>query len=206
MTIDIKISKKRVEYTKAIKLLERRILKVYNNKAPELIWLLEHPDVYTSGLNYNNSEIIDKKIKIIKTNRGGKITYHGPGQIIFYFIINLNKRKKDIRWFVSIIEKSIKDTLNEFNIKSVSDKKNIGIWIKKNNERRKIASIGIKIKKWVAYHGFSLNYKTNLDNFSKIIPCGISDLKLINFMQLRKSNLDNLKKRLINNFLKNLEN
>ena len=206
MTIDIKISKKRVEYTKAIKLLERRILKVYNNKAPELIWLLEHPDVYTSGLNYNNSEIIDKKIKIIKTNRGGKITYHGPGQIIFYFIINLNKRKKDIRWFVSIIEKSIKDTLNEFNIKSVSDKKNIGIWIKKNNERRKIASIGIKIKKWVAYHGFSLNYKTNLDNFSKIIPCGISDLKLINFIQLRKSNLDNLKKRLINNFLKNLEN
>ena len=206
MTIDIKISKKRVEYTKAIKLLERRILKVYNNKAPELIWLLEHPDVYTSGLNYNNSEIIDKKIKIIKTNRGGKITYHGPGQIIFYFIINLNKRKKDIRWFVSIIEKSIKDTLNEFNIKSVSDKKNIGIWIKKNNERRKIASIGIKIKKWVAYHGFSLNYKTNLDNFSKIIPCGISDLKLINFIQLRKSNLDNLKKKLINNFLKNLEN
>ena len=95
------------------------------------------------------NEILDKKINVIKTNRGGKITWHGPGQIIFYFVINLSKRKKDIRKFVNIVEKIIIDTLKEYNIKSFSDRKNVGIWVKNNKKIEKVAAIGIKVRKWI---------------------------------------------------------
>ena len=124
MTIIVKISRKPIEYKKAISLLEKRVLDIQKNKdTRELIWILEHSHIYTCGTSVKKNEILDKSIKIIKTNRGGKITYHGPGQLIFYFVINLNKRKKDIRWFISIIEKTIIETLNEYNIKSFNDKK-----------------------------------------------------------------------------------
>lgn len=206
MIIETKISKKPVIYKKAIKILENRITSVLKNEKPELIWILEHNNVYTAGTSFKVSDIIDKSIKIIKTNRGGKITFHGKGQIIFYFVINLNSRKKDIRWFINIIEKSIIYSLKEFGINSYNDEKNIGIWIKHKSTTKKIAAIGIKIKKWVAYHGFAINYSVNLNNFKKIIPCGLKDKDLINISQLKDIDKNKFIKLLIKNFIKYLNN
>ena len=117
MKIEIKKSKKPVDYYRAIRFLEKRMLNIHKKRASELIWVLEHPSVYTAGLRSNNEEHLDKSIKILKTNRGGKITYHGPGQIICYFVINLNYRGKDLRKFLNIIEKTIIDTLKQYKIK-----------------------------------------------------------------------------------------
>ncbi len=206
MIIETKISKKPVIYKKAIKILENRIANILKNKKPELIWILEHNDVYTAGTGFKDSDIIDKSIKITKTNRGGKITFHGKGQIIFYFVINLNNRKKDIRWFINIIEKSIINSFKEFDINSFNDKKNIGIWIKHKSTIKKIAAIGIKIKKWIAYHGFAINYSVNLDNFKKIIPCGVKNKGLINVSQLKEIDKKKFTSILIKNFIKYLNN
>ena len=128
MKFEIKKSKKPIKYEEAIKFMEQRLLDVSKNKSNELIWILEHSDLYTAGTSYSDEEIIDKTIKILKTNRGGKITYHGPGQLICYFVLDLKKRDKDIRKFVSLIEKTIIDTLKTYNINTFADKKNIGIW------------------------------------------------------------------------------
>ena len=206
MIIETKISKKPVIYKKAIKILENRISNILKNNKPELIWILEHNNVYTAGTSLKDSDIIDKSIKIIKTNRGGKITFHGKGQIIFYFVINLNNRKKDIRSFINIIERSIIDSLKEFGINSFSDEKNIGIWVNHKSSIKKIAAIGIKIKKWIAYHGFAINFSVNLNNFKKIIPCGIKNKGIINISQLKKMDKDKFIKILIKNFIKYLNN
>ena len=206
MIIETKISKKPVIYKKAIKILENRITSVLKNNKPELIWILEHNNVYTAGTSFQVSDIIDKSIKIFKTNRGGRVTFHGKGQIIFYFVINLNNRKKDIRSFINIIERSIINSLKEFDINSFSDKKNVGIWINHKSSIKKIASIGIKIKKWIAYHGFAINYSVNLNNFKKIIPCGIKNRGLINISQLKEIDKNKFIKILIKNFIKYLNN
>ena len=206
MIIETKISKKPVIYKKAIKILESRFTNVLNNKKPELIWILEHNDVYTAGTSFKDSDIIDKSIKITKSNRGGKITFHGKGQIIFYFVINLNNRKKDIRWFINIIEKSIINSFKEFDINSFNDKKNIGIWIKHKSRIKKIAAIGIKIKKWIAYHGFAINYSVDLNNFKKIIPCGVNNKGLVNITQLKEIDKKKFTSILIKNFIKYLNN
>ena len=155
--------------------MEQRLLDVNNNKSDELIWTLEHNDLYTAGTNFKENEILDKTIQIIKTNRGGKITYHGPGQLICYFVIDLKKRKKDIRKFISLIEKTIIDTLYLYNIKTFADKKNIGIWYNNKSKIKKVAAIGIRVSKWIAYHGFSININNNLNKYEAIIPCGIKD-------------------------------
>ena len=205
MTIIVKISRKPIEYKKAISLLEKRVLDIQKNKdTRELIWILEHSHIYTCGTSVKKNEILDESIKIIKTNRGGKITYHGPGQLIFYFVINLNKRKKDIRWFISIIEKTIIETLNEYNIKSFNDKKNIGIWTKYKKDNKKIAAIGLKIKKWIAFHGFSLNVSVDLNKYKKIMPCGLNNDKVINLKDLSDKKFTNLRNKLIDKFKKNL--
>ena len=156
MSIEIKKSIKPVNYLDAISFLEKRVEKIIKKQEKELIWILEHPSIFTAGTSYNEKDIIDKKIDIIKTSRGGKITWHGPGQLICYLVIDLNKRKKDIRKFVRIIEKSIIESLKEIGVRSQSDRKNIGIWVKSNKKDKKIAAIGIKVKKWIAYHGLSL--------------------------------------------------
>lgn len=206
MNIEIKISKKPINYKNAIKTLENRVKDVISEKKPELIWILKHPPVYTAGIRYNKNEIIDKNIKIIKTNRGGKITYHGPGQLIFYVVINLNQRKKDIRWFIKVLEKTIIKTLKHYNINSFSNKKNVGIWIKHNKKQKKVAAIGIKIKRWVAYHGFSLNLKVDLNNYSKIVPCGLDNKNIINLKDVINKKLANINLELIKNFKRNLYN
>ena len=205
MNIEIKITKKPVEYNKAITFLENRLIKLKNNKANELIWLLEHPNTYTAGTSYSDNEILDKNIKIIKTSRGGKVTWHGPGQKICYFVIDLNRRKKDIRKFISILEKTIIETLKEYKIQSYSDKKNIGIWINHDNQVKKVAAIGVRVKKWIAYHGFSININNNLNEYKKIIPCGIKDKKVTNLKQIKNQKYKNFEKKIIKNFIKNLK-
>ena len=205
MKIEIKKSKKPVEYDKAIGFLEKRMTQVSENKLSELIWILEHSNVYTAGTGYDEKDILDKSINVIKTNRGGKITHHGPGQIICYFVINLNTRKKDIRKFTKIIEKTIIETLKEYKINSFNDRQNIGIWVDHENKIKKIAAIGIRISKWVAYHGFSINVNNNLESYSKIIPCGIKDKDVLNLKSIKEQNYDGLGDKIIKNFIKNLE-
>ena len=204
MSIEIKKSEKPVIYEDAKKLMEERLLNVDLNKSNELIWTLEHPDVYTAGTSHNESDILDKSIKILKTNRGGKITYHGPGQLICYFVIDLKKRKKDIRNFISIIEKTIIETLNFFNIKTFSDKENIGIWYRDNNQIKKVAAIGVRVSKWIAYHGFSINITNNLKKYNAIIPCGIKDKGITNLKQIKDQDYKELEKKLVEIFISNL--
>ena len=204
MSIEIKKSEKPVIYEDAKKIMEERLLNVDLNKSNELIWTLEHPDIYTAGTSYSESDILDKSIKILETNRGGKITYHGPGQLICYFVIDLKKRKKDIRNFISIIEKTIIETLNFFNIKSFADKENIGIWYNDNKKTKKVAAIGVRISKWIAYHGFSINICNNLEKYSAIIPCGIKDKGVTNLKQIKDQDYKELDKKLVEIFISNL--
>ena len=206
MNIEIKKSKNPVKYRDAIEFMERRLRDIDQEKSNDLIWTLQHEDIYTGGTSFDENEIIDKTIKVLKTNRGGKITYHGPGQLVFYFVIDLKKRKKDIRKFISIIEATIINTLKSYQIQTFSDKKNIGIWYKDNSQIKKIAAIGIRISKWIAYHGFSINIDNNIKKYESIIPCGIKDRGITNLMEIKSQNYENLEDRLIDNFISNLKN
>ena len=204
MDIEIKKSIKPVNYFDAINVLESRLKDLYENNEKELIWTLEHNEVFTAGTSYKKNEIIDKSIKILETNRGGKITYHGPGQLICYFVLDLRK-KKDIRKFITIIEKTIIQTLKFYKIETFPDKDNIGIWHKYNNEVKKIAAIGIRVSKWIAYHGFAININNDLENYKKIIPCGISDKGVTNLKNILDQDYSNLSDILIKNFISNLK-
>ena len=204
MNIEIKKSIKPVNYFDAINILESRLKDLYENNEQELIWTLEHNEIFTAGTSYKENEIIDKSIKILKTNRGGKITYHGPGQLICYFVLDLRK-KKDIRKFITIIEKTIIQTLKFYKIEAFPDKDNIGIWHKYNNEVKKIAAIGIRVSKWIAYHGFAININNDLENYKKIIPCGISDKGVTNLKNILDQDYSNLSDILIKNFISNLK-
>ena len=203
MNIEIKKSIKPVNYDKAINFLENRVEQLIKNKATkELIWFLEHPNIFTGGSSYKNEEILDSSIKINKTSRGGKITWHGPGQLICYFAIDLSKRNKDIRKFIEIIENSIINSIKFFNINLKSDRNNIGIWFNDGKNLKKVGAIGIRVKKWIAYHGFSLNICNELKHYEKIVPCGIKDKKVTNLNKIKKQNYKNisslLEKNLIN--------
>ena len=204
MNIEIKKSIKPVNYFDAINILESRLKNLYENNEQELIWTLEHNEVFTAGTSYKENEIIDKSIKILETNRGGKITYHGPGQLICYFVLDLRK-KKDIRKFITTIEKTIIQTLKFYKIETFPDKNNIGIWYKYNNEVKKIAAIGIRVSKWIAYHGFAINVNNDLENYKKIIPCGISDKGVTNLKNILDQDYSNLSDILIKNFISNLK-
>jgi len=206
MKIEIKKSQKPVKYEDALRIMEKRLLDINQDKSNDLIWILEHDDIYTAGTNYKKNEIIDKSIKIFKTNRGGKITYHGFGQLICYFVIDLKKRKKDIRKFISLLEKTIIDTLKFYHINTFADKKNIGIWYNDNSKIKKVAAIGVRVSKWIAYHGFSININTNLEKYKAIIPCGIKDKGVTNLKKIKDQNYKKLKNRLIKNFISNLQN
>ena len=206
MNIEIKKSKKPVKYQTALKFMEKRLSEIHNNKSNELIWILEHEDIYTAGTSYKESEIIDKSIKILKTNRGGKITYHGPGQLICYCVIDLKKRNKDIRKFISSIEKTIIDTIKSYNIDTFADKQNIGVWYNDKLETKKIAAIGVRVSRWIAYHGFSININNDLTKYKSIVPCGIKDKGITNLKKIVDQDYSNLKNKLVENFLINLKN
>ena len=201
MIIEVKNSLKTIDYAESMKILEKRVNDVLLGIKPELIWVLEHNHIYTAGTSAKDSDLLDKSIKVIKTNRGGKHTYHGPGQKVVYFVMDLNKRGKDIRKFITKIENCIIDVLSEYNIRSYADKENIGIWVNDNDKIVKIAAIGIKVKKWVAYHGFALNVCNDLSRYKNIIPCGIKDKNVTNLNKLGISNYKDIEKIIVKSFL-----
>ncbi len=205
MNIEIKKSLKPVNYIDAINFMEERLEQIFKKNEKDLIWTLEHEEIYTAGTSYSKTDIIDKSIKIIETNRGGKITCHGPGQLICYFVIDL-RNKKDIRKFINSIEKTIIETLKIFNIETFSDKENIGIWHEENGIINKVAAIGVRVKKWIAYHGFAINIENNIDQYKKIIPCGIRDKGISNLNKIKKQDYSKLKDLLVKKFILNLEN
>ena len=201
MKIEVKNSVKPVDYLKSMQILEQRTKDVLLGKKGELLWIMEHKSVYTAGISSKSEELLDKKLRVIKTNRGGKLTYHGPGQKVVYFVLNLNKREKNIRKLVNKIEYCIIDILKEYKIKSFTDRKNVGIWVGNKNNSMKIAAIGIRIKKWIAYHGFSINVSNDLSKYKKIIPCGIKDKKITSLKEIGKSNYKNIEEIIIKKFL-----
>ena len=205
MNIEIKKSIKPIKYNKAIEFLEARLKDINENRKNDLIWILQHEEVYTAGTSYSEDEILNKHINLIKTNRGGKITYHGPGQLICYFVIDLKKRQKDIRKFITLIEKTIIESLSEFKIKSSGDPKNIGIWVEDETDIKKIAAIGVRVSKWIAYHGFAININNDLTKYQNIVPCGITDKGVTNLKSINDQNYNILSDVIISNFTKNLE-
>ena len=200
MSIEIKISKTPIKYKYAMKLLEKRVNDIKNRKASDLLWLLEHPKIYTKGIRGSDNDIIDKRIEVVSTNRGGKITLHNPGQKIIYLVIDLNKKKKDVRNFVQIIEKSIIQFLKLYDINGKPNRKNIGIWV----DKKKIAAIGIKVKKWIAYHGCSININNNLEDYLKINPCGLKNQDVTSVSKISKKKIKNVNDKLVKIFIKNL--
>ncbi|MBL6857371.1 MAG: lipoyl(octanoyl) transferase LipB [Pelagibacteraceae bacterium] len=202
MTLEVKVSKKLVPYERAYRELVKRVDSIKKHKSKDLLWILEHPLTYTAGIRSNEKEVLDKTISLIRTNRGGKITLHNPGQKIIYFALNLNKRKKDIRNLVSNIENSIIEFLKIYKIKGYKDKKNIGIWV----DKKKIAAIGIRVTQWIAYHGCSININNSLDPYKKIIPCGLDNKKITTVKKQIKIDIKNVEKNLKKIFVKNLKN
>ena len=177
--IDIKTSSQNIKYFDALGFMEKKVEKILDNKENEMLWFLNHNHVYTCGTSSKKKEILVKtNIPILQTNRGGKTTYHGPGQRIVYFMINLNKRKKDIRKFVNIIENSVISLLSEFDIEAKTFPKRIGIWVVKSKgnklkKEKKIGAIGLRLKKWITYHGLSFNINPNLKYYKNINACGL---------------------------------
>ena len=200
MNIDVKISVKPIEYIKSVNILEKRVMNVLQGKKDELLWILEHNPVYTAGTSAKDADLLDKSLRVIKTNRGGKHTYHGPGQKVVYFVLNLNNRGKDIRMLVSKIENCIIDILKEYKIESYKDNKNIGIWTGGKNNSKKIAAIGIRVKKWIAYHGFALNISNDLSKYKGIVPCGIRNRGITSLKDMGIKNYENIEEIIIKIF------
>ncbi len=177
--VELLLSHKPIDYQSALFYMEQRVAQIISGKGTSLIWFLEHKDVYTIGRTGSDADIIDNScnIPIHHTNRGGKTTFHGIGQRVIYFALDLKKLTTiadlDIRVFIQKILQSVVNSLSHFAIKAFIDQENIGVWLNKNNKNYKIASLGIKLKKWIAYHGMSVNINPNLEFFDNIISCGI---------------------------------
>ena len=176
--MEIKISTTPVEYSKAMEEMQKRHAQVLNNEADELIWFLEHEHVYTAGISANDADLLTNDIPVFKTTRGGKFTYHGNGQQVCYFVVDLKRRSHtmpDVRCFVSCLEDIIINSLAKIGIIGEKRKDRIGVWVKNGKTEQKIAAIGVKFSKGVTMHGFAVNVKPDLTKFNGIVPCGISD-------------------------------
>ena len=201
MNIEVKISVKPIDYRKSIEILEQRVRDVSLGKKSEFLWIIEHDHTYTAGTSSKDADLLDKTLNVIKTNRGGKYTYHGPGQKIVYFVLNLNKRGKDIKKLIDKIENCIIEILKEYKIKSYPDEKNIGIWVGNKKKSEKIAAIGIRVKKWIAYHGFALNISTDLSKYNGIVPCGIKNKGITSLKNMGINNFININTIIVKKFL-----
>ena len=213
MTIEIKKQYDLVDYETSVKFMQIRVNQIFNKSKNELIWFLNHDHIYTQGTSAKTNEILKKnKIRIVKTNRGGKTTYHGPGQRIVYFMIDLNNKKKDIRKFITIIEKSLMDFLKNYQIDSTTYKERVGIWVtgkngKKFNQEEKIGAIGLRLKNWVTYHGLSFNIKPKMENYKFIDACGLKNFKNTSLHELDINiTEENFDKEFSLIFLNNLRN
>ncbi len=173
--IEWKTSDSPVDYASAIREMEARAAALAAGQAPELVWLLEHPHVYTSGTSAKDADILSAKCPVIKTGRGGQVTYHGPGQRVVYLVLDLNKRGKDVRAYVRNLEEWIIQTLRQFDVECGRREGRVGLWVPNSESTDdKIAAIGVRIKKWVTLHGIAINVNPDLSYYDGIVPCGIS--------------------------------
>jgi lipoyl(octanoyl) transferase len=179
--IEIKISNEEINYKEAVLFMESKVRDISENHSQELLWFLSHNHIFTQGTSASDDEILNSNvIEVLKTNRGGKTTYHGPGQRIVYFMLNLNNKKKDIRKFISVIENSVIDFLKNYNVEARAFKDRVGIWVIKNNKitfdkEKKISAIGLRVKKWITYHGMSFNINPDLKYYNSIHSCGLKE-------------------------------
>ena len=166
-----------IEYNSSIKFMEDKILSIKTQKNNEALLFVHYHHLYTAGISFKNyNEIIDKSIKLYESNRGGKITYHGPGQRVIYIMLNLKKRGSDVKLFVKALETVVIRSLAHFNINAFLHPEHVGVWIHDSNRNlKKICALGIRIRNGISYHGIAINIHPNLDFFSKIVPCGIND-------------------------------
>jgi len=213
MSIEIKKQYNFVDYEKSVELMKTRVSEIIDESKEELIWFLNHDHIYTQGTSASKNEILKKnKIQIVKTNRGGKTTYHGPGQRIIYFIINLQKRKKDIRQFISIIESSLMEFLKMYNIDCATYKNRVGIWVtgingEKFSKEQKIGAIGLRLKNWITYHGLSFNINPDMKNYKYINACGLQNFRNTSLEELGINiNENRFDEEFSRIFLKNLKN
>ena len=212
--IEIKISNKEINYEKALMYMESRVDDISKNQSQELLWFLNHNHIFTQGTSSANEEILNSNvIDVIKSNRGGKTTYHGPGQRIVYFMLNLNNKNKDIRRFITLIENSLISFLADYNVEAQAFKDRVGIWVTKSNnitfdKEKKIGAIGLRIKKWITYHGLSFNINPDLKYYNYIHSCGLKEYQNTSMedlgIQLKQSEFDNKFKKIFIEKLKNI--
>ena len=187
LSIDFLFANELVDYKKSIEFMEKRVDLISKDRANEAVWFLEHPPIYTAGRSNEIKTKYLQNIPILNTNRGGKVTWHGPGQRIIYFMINIRKRKYDIRKFVLNLEKFIIKSLRELKIKAFKKKHLIGIWTKDNNKNdAKIASLGLRVSKGIIYHGLAINIDCDLSYFKKVDVCGIKNSNVTSISSLKK--------------------
>ncbi|WP_374408874.1 lipoyl(octanoyl) transferase LipB [Pelagerythrobacter sp.] len=174
-----------VPYRAALAEMEARNRAIGAGEAGELIWLLEHPPVYTAGTSADGAELLDPRFEVVEAGRGGRYTYHGPGQRIGYVLLDLNRRGKDVRCFVHAIEGWVIDTLADFGVESWRAEGRIGIWTRDiDGSEAKIGAIGVRVRKWVTMHGFSVNLSPDLAHFAGIVPCGIAEYGVTSLARL----------------------
>lgn len=178
-SVEWRIAEGLTAYDEAVAFMEARVAAIASGDAPELVWLVEHPALYTAGTSADMADLRDARFPVHQTGRGGELTYHGPGQRVAYVMLDLNRRRRDVRAFVQALERWIIATLAEFNIRGETREGRVGVWVKRPEKGEgfedKIAAIGIRVRRWVTFHGISLNIEPNLTDFGGIVPCGIAD-------------------------------
>lgn len=189
--VEWRISPQPVGYEEAVAEMEARAAAIRMDSAPELVWLLEHPPLYTAGTSADPAELLrPDQFPVYRTGRGGRYTYHGPGQRIGYLLIDLNKRGRDVRCFVSGVENWLIAALARLGVTARQEPGRIGIWTGQGADEAKIGAIGVRVRRWVTLHGFSLNVRPDLSHFSGIVPCGISDYGVTSLEKLGIANAD----------------
>ena len=174
----------RVAYRDALSRMDERNRSIGSGEGRELVWLLEHPPVYTAGTSAAPAEMIDPRFEVIEAGRGGRYTYHGPGQRVGYVMLDLRERGRDVRRFVTALEGWVIDTLGDLGVEAWRAEGRIGIWTRDGNAEAKIGAIGVRIRKWITMHGFSVNIDPDLDHFTGIVPCGIDEFGVTSLARL----------------------
>jgi lipoyl(octanoyl) transferase len=162
-------------YPEAVEFMEARVAAIAEGTAPELVWLVEHPPIYTAGTSAKATDLLDRRFPVYQTGRGGQFTYHGPGQRVGYVMLNLKQRKCDVRAFVRDLEEWLIAALAQFNVRGERRDGRVGIWVARGTREDKIAAIGVRVRRWVTFHGVSINVDPDLTHFSGIVPCGVRD-------------------------------
>jgi lipoyl(octanoyl) transferase len=177
--VEWRISVTPVPYPEAVAEMESRVADIAEHKAAELVWLLEHPPLYTSGTSGKDSDLLDPRFPLFTTGRGGQLTYHGPGQRVAYVMLDLKRRRPDVRAYVAGLEEWIIRTLDAFNVRGERREDRVGVWVRRPDKgagyEDKIAAIGVRLRRWVSFHGIAINVEPDLTHFSAIVPCGVVD-------------------------------